>query len=251
MFVVYSVAISTHNTVNLCLSKTYIWPTCNDSQSVYRAVHVPLEVIYILPTQTVHRWNSTCREIPDQFVIVGTCAGLVCCPKTYIEWSTRFLVLSGKLTVSCHRGTALTVLHIYLQFVMQTLGQKHWSSRHFSLLSCDSHLLRDATIFRRLTDNQFAFSVSMWMRIMWEIPYTCYIRILVILFVVGTLWQLFFSLFCFYCDWAAMEFLEVPVQKTRNVRFVDLDTDFPPQFSFQKPGGSDGNVSEIGSYFSL
>lgn len=147
MFVVYSVAISTHNTVNLCLSKTYIWPTCNDSLSVYRAV--PLEVIYwyIQPTQTVHRWNSTWREIPDQFVIVGTCAGLVCCPKTYIEWSTRFLVLSGKLTVSCHRGTALTVLHIYLQFVMQTLGQKHWSSRHFSLLSCDSHLLRDATIF--------------------------------------------------------------------------------------------------------
>lgn len=48
-----------------------------------------------------------------------------------------------------------------------------------------------------------------------------------------------------------MEFLEVPVQKTRNVRFVDLDTDFPPQFSFQKPGGSDGNVSEIGSYFSF
>lgn len=50
-----------------------------------------------------------------------------------------------------------------------------------------------------------------------------------------------------------MEFLEVPVQKTRNVRFVDLDTDFPPQFSFQKPGGSDGNSvkSEIGSYFSL
>lgn len=44
-----------------------------------------------------------------------------------------------------------------------------------------------------------------------------------------------------------MEFLEVPVQKTRNVRFVDLDTDFPPQFSFQKPGGSDGNVS----YFSF
>lgn len=70
-------------------------------------------------------------------------------------------------------------------------------------------------------------------------------------FCFGTLWQLFFSLFCFYCDWAAMEFLEVPVQKTRNVRFVDLDTDFPPQFSFQKPGGSDGNVSEIGSYFSL
>lgn len=105
MFVVYSVAISTHNTVNLCLSKTYIWPTCNDSLSVYRAV--PLEVIYILPTQTVHRWNSTWREIPDQFVIVGTCAGLVCCPKTYIEWSTRFLVLSGKLTVSCHRGDCI------------------------------------------------------------------------------------------------------------------------------------------------
>lgn len=66
MFVVYNVAISTHDTVNLCLSKTYIWPTCNDSLSVYRAV--PLEVIYILPTQTVHRWNSTWREIPDQFV---------------------------------------------------------------------------------------------------------------------------------------------------------------------------------------
>lgn len=197
MFVVYSVAISTHNTVNLCLSKTYIWPTCNDSLSVYRAV--PLEVIYwyIQPTQTVHRWNSTWREIPDQFVIVGTCAGLVCCPKTYIEWSTRFLVLSGKLTVSCHRGTALTVLHIYLQFVMQTLGQKHWSSRHFSLLSCDSHLLRDATIFRRLTDNQFAFSVSMWMRIMWEIPYTCYIRILVILFVLEHCDSCFFLCFVF------------------------------------------------------
>lgn len=43
-----------------------------------------------------------------------------------------------------------------------------------------------------------------------------------------------------------MEFLEVPVQKTRNVRFVELDTDFPPQFTFQ-PGGSDGNLSEIGS----
>lgn len=67
----------------------------------------------------------------------------------------------------------------------------------------------------------------------------------------NTVTVVFFSLFCFYCDWAAMEFLEVPVQKTRNVRFVDLDTDFPPQFSFQKPGGSDGNVSEIGSYFSL
>lgn len=197
MFVVYSVAISTHNTVNLCLSKTYIWPTCNDSLSVYRAV--PLEVIYwyIQPTQTVHRWNSTWREIPDQFVIVGTCAGLVCCPKTYIEWSTRFLVLSGKLTVSCHRGTALTVLHIYLQFVMQTLGQKHWSSRHFSLLSCDSHLLRDATIFHRLTDNQFAFLVSMWMRIMWEIPYTCYIRILVILFVLEHCDSCFFLCFVF------------------------------------------------------
>uniref|UniRef100_A0A8W8LKD5 Uncharacterized protein n=1 Tax=Magallana gigas TaxID=29159 RepID=A0A8W8LKD5_MAGGI len=40
-----------------------------------------------------------------------------------------------------------------------------------------------------------------------------------------------------------MEFLEVPVQKTRNVRFVDLDTDFPPQFSFQKPGGSDASYT--------
>lgn len=80
---------------------------------------------------------------------------------------------------------------------MQTLGQKHWSSRHFSLLSCDSHLLRDATIFHRLTDNQFAFSVSMWMRIMWEIPYTCYIRILVILFVLEHCDSCFFLCFVF------------------------------------------------------
>ena len=41
-----------------------------------------------------------------------------------------------------------------------------------------------------------------------------------------------------------MEFLEVPVQKTRNVRFVDLEEDVRPQFSLQLPGGSDGNVSD-------
>ena len=42
-----------------------------------------------------------------------------------------------------------------------------------------------------------------------------------------------------------MEFLEVPVQKTRNVRFVDLDQeDVRPQFSLQLPGGRDGNVSD-------
>lgn len=51
--------------------------------------------------------------------------------------------------------------------------------------------------FRRLTDNQFAFSVSMWMRIMWEIPYTCYIRILVILFVLEHCDSCFFLCFDF------------------------------------------------------
>lgn len=35
------------------------------------------------------------------------------------------------------------------------------------------------------------------------------------------------------------------MQKTRNVRFVDLDQeDVRPQFSLQLPGGSDGNVSD-------
>lgn len=107
MFVVYCVALSTPDTVSHCLINTYIWPTCNDNLLYKDQYHSKRYIAY-----SVYRWNSTCHEIQDQFVIVGTYAGLVCCPKTHIEWSTRILVLSGIHYCEVSLGTALAVLHI-------------------------------------------------------------------------------------------------------------------------------------------